>query len=164
MAQNPKNVTNLFSNLLMGIFWYQGMGKYKHQIHRIYIGFAQNTCFLTKKKDFKNSKKGNFFICVFYFFCFKNKFQPKLYQQAALLNSIRFFRHQYHYIWLISYIWWHMRHLTSNVIWCQMKHMTSKYDVSQSGQSWYLRKSVIPPVDSMLSKISFKMKKIKFVS
>jgi hypothetical protein len=62
VAQNPKTATNLFSNLFMGIFCYQENGKYKQQIHRMYHGFAQRSCFLTQKyKGFSNSTKGNLF-------------------------------------------------------------------------------------------------------
>ena len=81
VAQNPENVTHLFSNLFMGIFVYQGIGKYKQQIHRIYIGFAQSTCFPTKKyKRFQTFIKGIICICFFQFLCFLTFFIPKLNQ------------------------------------------------------------------------------------
>ena len=57
-----------------------------------------------------------------------------------LLWSRRFFRHQdwpnqfMSYIDVIFVIWCH------NDIWCHMTHMTSKYDMSQFGRSWCLKK------------------------
>ena len=105
----------------MGIFWYQGMGKYKQQIHRMYSGFAQRTWFPTQKhKGFSIFIKGIFFRCTFYHFHLLTIFQPKSNQQVVMLRSRRFFWHQYQHFWLMSYfdvicvIWCHMRHLMSN--------------------------------------------------
>ena len=105
----------------MGIFWYQGIGKYKQQIHRMYSGFAQRAWFPTQKhKGFLICIEGFFPWYTFYLFDFLTIFQPKSNQQVVMLRSRRFFRHQHQQFWLMSYfdvicvIWCHMCHLMSN--------------------------------------------------
>jgi hypothetical protein len=49
VAQNAYFVMNVFGILFIGIFGYHGIGKYRPEVTRRYIHFAQRICLSTRK-------------------------------------------------------------------------------------------------------------------